>query len=1142
MRILLNLLEKGGAQQDTVAAVTHILYTVTNPASPAAAAVEGQLWSSPAPRHCEPALDARKAADSQQQQQQQLGSTALGGVVMILGQYASRRDVVRAACRLINNISGYANVVPALDRLGILDRVFECVAIHKDTKDVIDSAASLIKIIHRKHVPVVNGNTGAAVHGLLHVFRTKMIDEDAAVACMDTMTNLVETAGRISAEKSRELKELRLLDGKQWEYHAMTICISLVEVILEAEREGSGGGTPTSASSSSSSKVSNPVTRINWNKGTPRVASSFVSLIEAVNQSRALVSDPVMHRDAFEIIQSFMRIVPPKHMDIARRIERLVLMMDSARKQSDKAASGGRKSLALKPPLPSQNSVGGLNSVLNLGGASGAGGGSSGSSGDGETNRSGTASGDESEASSTAKKKSKGADAGRRCSSSNADDAAEGSDKDDAADGDQSRRLVNDRSKSWIGGEDVRRDTKERSSSKGGNIASAQEPFLRSAAQQSDEDPRKYLPMHPVKMKRNPQRQHDEAARLLDSWPNYLERLAPPPANRSFLGGGGGGGGVSIFEGSANPSIPMHMQLVYESSSAAGKALLSKCPTPVPYLVPPQGLGPPFKHSLTFDSDFESGNLLRAVQKKESEYDLFLRSDLHTPGHTQWFYFAVANAHSPDQVALHDQGVKVPPVRVRFHIVNFTKPDSLFNLGMRPVIYSVLDAANKNIGWVRSGCEISYYSNTFARTNTAGEGVNCYYTLSFSMDFHNPRDTVLITYSYPFTLSDCRAHISRLLARPRISDVMRHSKLCQTLSGEDCDLLAITNFRDKEKDRIGPISIQAVEFNPRDEFGVSKIGRSKDTADSSAQGGGAGGSNGFYGSAGRKMQQQVAAAGLKPCLFISGRVHPGETPASWVMKGMLDFLVGDSPQAKVLRQTYVIFVVPMLNPDGVMYGNNRCGLAGVDLNRQWKLPVKGMHPTIYFLKNFMIAQRKLRDIPLYIDLHGHSRKYNVFMYGCDDKKRPKPQVRVFPKLCAMHSIGRKYISYADCSFNVKKGRESTARVVVCKELNIPCSFTLEATFCGSNYGPLKHCHMNIGHLQETGAALGDTILNFAIAEQHVKDTAGIGCNVRAVTQMQKIISTEGLNGLSSYSGPVGYLLGDTSGSTFSAKSESSFLR
>merc|ERR1711991_1118641 len=92
---------------------------------------------------------------------------------------------------------------------------------------------------------------------------------------------------------------------------------------------------------------------------------------------------------------------------------------------------------------------------------------------------------------------------------------------------------------------------------------------------------------------------------------------------------------------------------------------------------------------------------------------------------------------------------------------------------------------------------------------------------------------------------------------------------------------------------------------------------------------------------------------LKPALFFSGRVHPGESPASWMMKGMIDYLTSSNPAAVLLRQLFVIYIVPILNPDGVYYGNNRCSLAGVDLNRQWKTPVKNLFPTVYTLKSFM---------------------------------------------------------------------------------------------------------------------------------------------------------------------------------------------
>ena len=37
----------------------------------------------------------------------------------------------------------------------------------------------------------------------------------------------------------------------------------------------------------------------------------------------------------------------------------------------------------------------------------------------------------------------------------------------------------------------------------------------------------------------------------------------------------------------------------------------------------------------------------------------------------------------------------------------------------------------------------------------------------------------------------------------------------------------------------------------------------------------------------------------RKAVILSARVHPGETNASWMMKGFLDFLLGSSTEAKV---------------------------------------------------------------------------------------------------------------------------------------------------------------------------------------------------------------------------------------------------
>jgi len=97
-------------------------------------------------------------------------------------------------------------------------------------------------------------------------------------------------------------------------------------------------------------------------------------------------------------------------------------------------------------------------------------------------------------------------------------------------------------------------------------------------------------------------------------------------------------------------------------------------------------------------------------------------------------------------------------------------------------------------------------------------------------------------------------------------------------------------------------------------------------------------------------------------------------------------------------------------------------------------------------------------------------------------------------------------------------------------MNIPCSFTLEATFCGSNYGPLKHCHMHVGHLQETGAALCDAILNFSISEGKVADAMQVPANVRAAAQIEHAIGEE--DG-TQYSNAAHSIMSDNS-STFSS--------
>ena len=85
--------------------------------------------------------------------------------------------------------------------------------------------------------------------------------------------------------------------------------------------------------------------------------------------------------------------------------------------------------------------------------------------------------------------------------------------------------------------------------------------------------------------------------------------------------------------------------------------------------------------------------------------------------------------------------------------------------------------------------------------------------------------------------------------------------------------------------------------------------------------------------------------------MITGRIHPGETPSSFMMQGFLKCLTGDSHPAVQLRKRIVFKIVPMLNPDGVVVGNYRTSMAGNDLNRKFDDPDFRLHPTVWNVKS-----------------------------------------------------------------------------------------------------------------------------------------------------------------------------------------------
>uniref|UniRef100_A0A3Q3K622 Uncharacterized protein n=1 Tax=Monopterus albus TaxID=43700 RepID=A0A3Q3K622_MONAL len=165
----------------------------------------------------------------------------------------------------------------------------------------------------------------------------------------------------------------------------------------------------------------------------------------------------------------------------------------------------------------------------------------------------------------------------------------------------------------------------------------------------------------------------------------------------------------------------------------------------------------------------------------------------------------------------------------------------------------------------------------------------------------------------------------------------------------------------------------------------------------------------------------------KKLVILTARVHPGESPASFVCQGVIDFLVSQHPMAQILRDHVIFKIVPMLNPDGVYLGNYRCSLMGFDLNRHWQDPSPWAQPTLHAVKQLIVQMNRDPRVSLefYIDVHAHSTMLNGFMYGnvFEDEERVQRQA-VFPRLLCQNAPD---FSFSNTSFNRDVVKAGTGR-------------------------------------------------------------------------------------------------------------------
>ncbi|KAK9890167.1 hypothetical protein WA026_008972 [Henosepilachna vigintioctopunctata] len=187
----------------------------------------------------------------------------------------------------------------------------------------------------------------------------------------------------------------------------------------------------------------------------------------------------------------------------------------------------------------------------------------------------------------------------------------------------------------------------------------------------------------------------------------------------------------------------------------------------------------------------------------------------------------------------------------------------------------------------------------------------------------------------------------------------------------------------------------------------------------------------------------------KRIVAVMARIHPGESPSSFVCQGLLEILISSSSLATALREHIAFKIMPMMNPDGVFVGNYRSDILGVDLNRSWHVATPFSHPNIYAILQMLksLDNSEQEQLDFVIDIHAHSSLKGCFIYGntYEDVYRYERHI-LFPKLLAASALD---YGKDQTMFNSDTSKNGTSRRHLCCALSSKVnSYTLEVSIFG----------------------------------------------------------------------------------------------
>ena len=448
---------------------------------------------------------------------------------------------------------------------------------------------------------------------------------------------------------------------------------------------------------------------------------------------------------------------------------------------------------------------------------------------------------------------------------------------------------------------------------------------------------------------------------------------------------------------------------------------------------------------ITFTSEFNSGNMKQCTQVKENHFSIIIASDCEGKYILNkisifkiWFYFGVMSEKERN---------------VKISIDNLNNFYKIFKNGYK-ICYNILDEnetpisyqnkykENEEINWKR--LEKDYELALDVETNL----------LSIKFNFDLPKKRyVLFSFCFPWSYDKNESFLKYIKEKTKNKNIYYHDEIL-TLSKEkrNIHLLTITSKKNI--------------INNKKEPNLNGLFPDKNRCN--------------------------LIMHDKHIIFITARVHPGETPGTLTFNGILKLLVdNDNQMSKILLDNFIFKLIPIINVDGVSNGHFRLNMEGYNLNRCYLGPSPKITPENYAITKLFYFYSSNFKVRYYFDLHADMNTRGVYTFGNALKVFEEHVENVL--FSFIFKINCSHVDFSHCIFTQKSmgskakndlaGKEATSRVQFYQKTGLIHTYTVESTYYKGKFNKENMENENseiylIKDFEKTGIDLLKSILDY----------------------------------------------------------------